>query len=171
MTELRIPIGRYARRVFWTVVVSACLVLVVARFFLVPWLTNRDMPSAAEVADQSLGDILATVIAATVLSAVVIWLTRPAKHPTDLMVVHPKDISPRLEHHLAGAVAGGSAAPQGDGTARASSQSSVRRLGARTRLATSSFRSWTRARKTRAVRTVSIDGEFGPGVRRTGASQ
>lgn len=100
MTELRIPIGRHARRIFWTVVVGAVTLLIVARFLVVPHLSGEPIPSVTQVVNESLGNILATVIAATVLSTVVVWLTRPAKRPTDLLVIHPKDISPTLERNL-----------------------------------------------------------------------
>lgn len=100
MTELRIPLGRYTRRIFWTVVGSACLLLIVTRFLIVPLVFGSERVDAAVAVDQSLGDIFATVIAATVLSGVVLWLTRPSKKSTDLVVVHPRDIRPTLEQNL-----------------------------------------------------------------------
>jgi hypothetical protein len=100
MPELRIPVGRHARRVFWSVVIGACVVLLVARFFAIPALFDAKTPAISDVLDQSLGDIISTVLAATVLSAVVLWLSAPSRKPSDLTVVHPKDIGPKLEEHL-----------------------------------------------------------------------
>jgi hypothetical protein len=79
------------------------LLLVLTRFFIVPWLSGEATPSLADVIDQSLADMLATVVAATVLSAIVVWFTRPSKRPTELTVVHPKDIRPRLKQQLSDA--------------------------------------------------------------------
>ncbi|HEU5063625.1 MAG TPA: hypothetical protein VFT79_10820 [Solirubrobacterales bacterium] len=103
MSELRIPLGGYARRIFWTVVGGACVLLILIRLWVLPSVVGsnpRESSGIPGVIDQSLGDILSTVIAATILSGVVVWLTRPSKKPTDLAVVHPKDIRTTLERNL-----------------------------------------------------------------------
>lgn len=100
MPELRIPIGRYAQRVFWVVVGGAIGLIALARFVLIPEVFNTPTPSISAILDESLGNIFSTVVAATVLSGVVLWLIAPSKKRADLDVVHPKDIGIGLNRAL-----------------------------------------------------------------------
>lgn len=100
MPELRIPIGRYARRIFWAVVGGAIGLIVLARFVLIPRLFDTPTPSVSTLLDESLGNIFSTVVAATVLSGIILWLVAPSKKRADLDVVHPKDIGVLLKRAL-----------------------------------------------------------------------
>lgn len=103
MSEIRIPIGKYARRVFWSLVIGCCLLLVGIRFFVLPWLFASGSVDVEAALDQVVVDLLATVIAATVLGGAVVWLTRPSKKSTELRVVHPRDLRSLFEENLKGA--------------------------------------------------------------------
>ncbi|HWM55515.1 MAG TPA: hypothetical protein VNO20_09025 [Solirubrobacterales bacterium] len=100
MSDLRIPIGRYARRVFWAVILSSIGLIILVRFLLIPKIFGTNTPSVAELLNQSLGDIFSTIVAATVLSGVVLWLIAPSKKRVDLEVIHPKDIGVILDRAL-----------------------------------------------------------------------
>jgi hypothetical protein len=81
-------------------VIGGCLLLALLRFIIVPLIFGSRTPSLAEVTDETLGNVIATALAAAVLSAIVLWLTAPSRTSTELQVVHPKDIRHRLEQHF-----------------------------------------------------------------------
>lgn len=100
MPDLRIPLGRHARRAFFTIVLLGVIALIAVRFWVIPGFSDQPRPSVAEVLDDSLGDILATVVSATVLSGIFYFYVRPTKKRAELDVVHPKDIGPNLTSAL-----------------------------------------------------------------------
>lgn len=103
MGELQIPVSGHAKRVFFLVVGGSLVLIVLVRFLLIPVIFDTPFPSVAEVLNESLGDVFATVVAATVLGAVVVWASAPSAKRTDLHVLHPKDIGRTLEQALVGA--------------------------------------------------------------------
>jgi hypothetical protein len=101
MPDLRIPVGRYARRIFWTVIGAGIALIILTRFLLIPQIAGTTTPSVSSVLDESLGNIFATVVSATLLGGIVLWLIAPSKKRADLDIVHPKDVSPELSRALA----------------------------------------------------------------------
>src|SRR4051812_44500290 len=92
MSDLRVPVGRYAKQVFLVIVGCTLLAIALTRFLLIPLIFGTPFPDFAEVLDDSLGDMFATVIAATALSGLVYFFVAPAKKRTEMEVIHPKDI-------------------------------------------------------------------------------
>jgi hypothetical protein len=100
MSDLQIPAGRYAKRIFWTVVLGTVALDLALRFLAIPWAFGTKRPSVAAMLNASLGDILATVFAAVILSGIVLYLVAPTKKRAELDVVHPKDIGDVLTRTL-----------------------------------------------------------------------
>jgi hypothetical protein len=76
-----LPEGERTRQVFISLVLAGCVVLGVIRFLVVPGVFGSHPPSLAGVLDATLGDVIATALAATALGWLLLKLLPPPSRP------------------------------------------------------------------------------------------
>jgi hypothetical protein len=76
-----LPSGERSRRVFVIAVLGGCVLLGVVRFLLVPTVFDVNAPDVAGVIGTTLGDMIATALAATLLGLLLFWVFPPPSRP------------------------------------------------------------------------------------------
>jgi hypothetical protein len=92
-----LPSGARSRRVFITLVLLGCVVLGLLRFLAVPAVFGSERPGVASVLDTTLGDVIATALAATILGWLLLKLFPPPPRPAIVENVQAHEIGGRLD--------------------------------------------------------------------------
>jgi hypothetical protein len=95
-----LPEGEHARRVFIALALCGCVLLGLIRFLIVPGVLGSHPPSAADVVDVTLGNVIATVLAATLLGVVLLWLLPAPVRPAVVESVPVHEIGSLLDSAL-----------------------------------------------------------------------
>jgi hypothetical protein len=95
-----LPEGARTRRVFIVLALSVCAVLLVIRFVIVPTVLGSHPPSTADVVDATLGNIIATILAATLLGVGLLWLLPTPVRPPVVESIAVHEIGSLLDSAL-----------------------------------------------------------------------
>jgi hypothetical protein len=95
-----LPEGKRTRQVFIWLVVGGCVVLGLLRFVVAPALFDSNPPGVGEVVDETLGNIIATALAATALAWLLLKVFPPPARPAVVQSVPPHEIGRLLESAL-----------------------------------------------------------------------
>jgi hypothetical protein len=94
------PKGERSRNIFIWLILSGCVLLGVARFLVAPELFGSDPPGVGDVIDETLGNIIATALAATALAWLLLVLFPPPPRPAIVEDVPAHEIGKALESAL-----------------------------------------------------------------------
>lgn len=95
-----LPQGPKTRRTFLALVIGLCLILGCVRWVLLPIFFHSSSGSFDEVTDQMIGDIIATVLAATALALILERIFPRSPRPPIVETVPAHEIGQRLEGAL-----------------------------------------------------------------------
>jgi hypothetical protein len=94
------PTGTQSRRTFIALVILGCVSLGLVRFLLVPPIFGTETPDFGDVVDETLGNIIATALAATVLAWLLLKIFPPPARPAVVVNVPAHEIRKLLESSL-----------------------------------------------------------------------
>lgn len=92
-----LPQGTRSRRAFVVLVLTGCVFLGLLRFVVSPAIFGFSAPGVGAVVDETLGNIIATALAATALALVLLWIIPPPNRPAVVESVPPHEITALLE--------------------------------------------------------------------------